>query len=69
MPTEQAECLGFELSFNDPVTRTTKVLWLKMYLEDGTIELLEEGRGAYLKRIFCPEITLHDLYIGNKIIM
>ena len=40
-----------------------------MYLEDGTIELLEEGRGAYLKRIFCPEITLHDLYIGNKIIM
>ena len=60
--------LGFELEYFDPLSRILNVIYMKFYLDDGTIELLHSKmKSQFLARIFYPEVTLSDLYLGNSI--
>jgi hypothetical protein len=61
--------LGFELEWFDPSSSLIKPLYLKYILDDGTIEILQESNKIFLKRIFYPDVTLSDLYVGNSITM
>mmetsp|Transcript_23018 Transcript_23018/g.22177 ORF Transcript_23018/g.22177 Transcript_23018/m.22177 type:complete len:332 (+) Transcript_23018:88-1083(+) len=58
--------LGFETQFYDPVSGIAKKLYLKFYLDDNTIEILDE-KAAFLKRIYYPDVKLTDLYVGSSI--
>lgn len=60
--------LGFELEWFDPVSCTLHTLYLKFFLDDNTIEILQ-GTSTFLKRIYYEEIKMEDLYIGNSISM
>jgi hypothetical protein len=60
--------LGFDLEYFDPLSQLTQKLYLKYFLNDNTIEILKE-KSAFLKRIYYPEVTLSDLFIGNSIAM
>lgn len=59
--------LGFETEWYDSVAGLSKVLYLKFFLENNTIEILEGNKGTFLKRIFYPSVTVSDLYVGNSI--
>jgi hypothetical protein len=48
------------------VSGIAKKLYLKFYLDDNTIEILEE-KAAFLKRIYYPDVKLSDLYVGSSI--
>jgi hypothetical protein len=58
--------LGFELEWFDTVSGIMHVMYLKYFLDDNTIELLQ-NKTVFLKRIFYPEVRLNDLFIGNSI--
>jgi hypothetical protein len=58
--------LGFETEWYDTVAGFSKVLFLKFFLDNNTIEILED-KGTFLKRIFYPSVTVNDLYVGNSI--
>lgn len=60
--------LGFELEWFDTVARTLKTLFLKYFLDDSTIEILVDKK-AFLKRIYCAEVQITDLFVGNSISM
>jgi hypothetical protein len=60
--------LGFELEWLDEVSGLLQVLYMKFFLDDNTIELLQ-GHSTFLKRIFYPDVTLSDLFVGNTITM
>ena len=62
--------LGFECEWFDPVSKIVQVMYLKFFMEDNTIEILHSQRkGAFLARIFYPDITFTDLFIGNSVTM
>lgn len=58
--------LGFEVEFFDDVTRLTRQLFLKFFLEDNTLEILGEKK-IFLGRVFYPDVKVSDLYVGNSI--
>ena len=58
--------LGFEVEWFDSVAGAAKKLYLKFFLENNTIEILEE-KGAFLKRISYPTVRVQDLYVGSSI--
>ena len=60
--------LGFEVEFFDDVTRLTRQLFLKFFLEDNTLEILGEKK-IFLGRVFYPDVKVSDLYVGNSITM
>jgi hypothetical protein len=60
--------LGFEVEWLDPVSGILQTLFLKYFLDNNTIELIA-GHKAFLKRIFYPDVTLDDLFIGNTVTM
>jgi hypothetical protein len=60
--------LGFELEWLDEVSGLLQTLFLKFFLDDNTIELLKD-HSTFLKRIFYPDVTLNDLFVGNTITM
>lgn len=61
--------LGFAAEWYDPIAREVTKLYLKFFLEDGTIELLKNGvkQSTFLKRIHYPQVTLQDMYIGSTV--
>ncbi len=60
--------LGFEVEWFDTVASSVQILYLKYFIEDGTIELIHSTKSStFLKRIFYPSITLSDLFIGNSV--
>lgn len=58
--------LGFEGEWFDHVSGLLQKIYVKYFLDNNTIELLTD-KTAFLKQIFYPDVTLHDLYIGNTI--
>jgi nucleoside-diphosphate kinase len=58
--------LGFELEWFDPVAGLLKPLFLRFFINDNTIEILEDKR-TFLKRIFYPDVQLSHLFVGNSI--
>lgn len=60
--------IGFDIEWFDPISELTHKMFLKFFLEDKTIEILTE-KSTFLKRIFYPEVTLSDLFVGNSITM
>lgn len=66
MSRGEGATLGFELEYFDPIPNSRKTIWMKLYVEDGTIELREETR-VYLKRIKYPGITIDDMFVGNSV--
>jgi hypothetical protein len=61
--------LGFEVEWFDPISKEIKMLFLKFFMEDNTVELLQGRNTAFLKRIFYPNLTVSDLFIGNSVTM
>jgi hypothetical protein len=65
--------LGFEVEWFDPVSRLLRTLFLRYFLDDGTIELLQEKgttQAFLLKRIFYGDhLGVKDLFVGNSITM
>jgi len=60
--------LGFEVEWFDNIANAIKRLYLKFYLNDGTIELLHyEKNSTFLGRVHYPSVTLSSLFIGNSI--
>jgi hypothetical protein len=58
--------LAYEVSWFDKASGLSKKFYFKFFLDDNTIEILDE-KSAFLKRIFYPDVTLNDLYLGNSI--
>lgn len=58
--------LGFDCEWYDPVSGMLQVLYLKFFLDDNTLEILTE-KGAFLKRIYYPDVKASDLFLGNTI--
>ena len=58
--------LGFELEWFDEVPGLLQKLYLKLFLDDNTIELLKDT-STFLKRIYYPVVKLSDLFVGNTI--
>jgi nucleoside-diphosphate kinase len=58
--------IAFEVETFDPVSKLIQNMYLKFFLDNNTIELLQ-GTKFFLARIFYPEITLNDLFIGNSV--
>ena len=45
--------LGFEVEWFDTLANCTQLLYLKFYLNDGTLELIHHNKNShFLKRIF-----------------
>jgi nucleoside-diphosphate kinase len=59
--------LGFECLWWDNISGSETVLFLKFFLDDNTIEILTDGTRCLLKRIFYPDVTVRDLFVGNSI--
>lgn len=61
--------LGFAAEWYDPIAREITNLFLKFFLEDGTIELLKNGikQSTFLKRIHYPQVTIQDMFIGSSL--
>jgi len=57
--------LGFETEHFDTVSGFVKVVYLKYFTDDHTIELVQDD-SMLLKRIFYPDVTQSDLFIGNS---
>lgn len=60
------DVLGYELSWFDQVSGLSRILYLKFFIDDDTIEIVEENK-AFLKRIYYPSVRPNDLYVGNTI--
>lgn len=58
--------LGFELEWYDPVSGLLTPFYLKYFLDDNTIEILT-AKSTFLKKIYYPDVTVSDLFIGNTI--
>lgn len=60
--------LGFELEWFDPIAKLVQKLFLKMNMGDSTIEILHEHkRKPFLNRIYYPQLSLNELYLGNSV--
>mmetsp|Transcript_26371 Transcript_26371/g.26617 ORF Transcript_26371/g.26617 Transcript_26371/m.26617 type:complete len:331 (+) Transcript_26371:110-1102(+) len=60
--------LGFEVEWFDTISKLVQKLFLKVYLEDNTVEILrEQKKPPFLNRIFFPDLTFSDLFIGNSV--
>lgn len=61
--------LGFAAEWYDPIAREITNLYLKFFLEDGTIELLKNGikQSTFLKRIHYPQVAIQDMFIGSSL--
>lgn len=61
--------LGFVAEWYDPIAREITNLYLKFFLEDGTIELLKNGikQTTFLKRIHYPQVAIQDMFIGSSL--
>jgi hypothetical protein len=61
--------LGFVAEWYDPIARDIIKLYLKFFLEDGTIELLKDGikQSTFLARIHYPEVAIQDCFIGSSL--
>jgi len=63
-----ATSLGFELEWFDPIAKLVQKLFLKMNMDDSTIEILHEHkRKPFLNRIYYPQLSVNDLFLGNSI--
>ncbi len=60
--------LGFELEWFDSVSQIMKTLFLKYFIDDRTIEILQDKK-TFLKRIFYEDISVQDFYLGNSVTM
>lgn len=60
--------LGFEIEWYDRISGLLNEMFLKYYLDDNTMEILQQ-HSAFLKRIYYPEVTQSDLFIGNTLTM
>jgi nucleoside-diphosphate kinase len=58
--------LGFECQWFDEISGQLNKLYLKYYLDDNTIEILTDTR-TFLARIYYPDVTVTDLFLGNSI--
>eukprot|EP01039_Chlorochromonas_danica_P007083 gene7083-7833_t len=58
--------LAFEVEWYDRISELVQNMYLKFFVEDNTIEIQKE-KSTFLKRIFYPEVTLHDLFVGGTI--
>ena len=58
--------LGFEVQWFDNVAGLMKTSYLKFFLEDNTIEIVQD-KGIFLKRIYLPDVHIDDLYIGGSV--
>lgn len=60
--------LGFELDSFDDISSTMQHFYLKYFLQDNTLEIIQKNSNkTYLKRIFYPSVQLSDLYLGQSI--
>jgi len=61
--------IGFAAEWYDPIAREITNLYLKFFLEDGTIELLKDGlkQSTFLKRIHYPQVAIQDMFIGSSL--
>lgn len=61
--------VGFAAEWYDPIAREITKLYLKFFLEDGTIELLKSGlkQSTFLKRIHYPQVSIQDMFIGSSL--
>lgn len=60
--------LAFELEWLDQVSKIKHTVYLKYFVDDNTLELVQD-KAVFLKRIFYPEITTSDLFIGSSFTM
>jgi len=58
--------LGFECEWFDEISGRLNVLYLQFFLDDNTIQILTDTR-TFLARIFYPDVTVTDLFVGNSI--
>ena len=61
--------LGFRCEWFDNISGQLTTLYLKFFLDDNTIEILTDGTRCLLKRIFYPEVSGGDLFLGNTILV
>ena len=60
--------LGFTMEWFDTVSNIMHSMYLKFFLDDNTLEILTD-KSTFLKRIYYPEVTISDLFIGSTITM
>ena len=58
--------MAFDVEWFDPVAKLLQKMYLKFFTENNTLELLQ-GSKFFLARIYYPDVTISDLYIGNFI--
>jgi nucleoside-diphosphate kinase len=58
--------LGFECEWFDGISGELNTLFIKYFLDDNTIEILTPTR-TFLARIYYPDVTVVDLFLGNSI--
>lgn len=58
--------IAFEVDSFDPVSKILQTMYLKFFLDNNTIEILQ-GTKFFLAKVYYPDITLNDLYIGNTV--
>ena len=58
--------LGFECEWFDVISGQLNVLFLQFFLDDNTIQIFTGSR-TFLARIFYPDVTVTDLFVGNSI--
>jgi hypothetical protein len=61
-----SDILGFEMVWFDSISGMTKTLYLKFFIDDNTLEIIQD-KSAFLKRIYYPEVQIGDLFVGNSI--
>lgn len=59
--------LGFECEWFDAIANDLQKLYLKFRVDDGTLELMQDGGKTFLKRIHYPAVTLQDLFLENSV--
>lgn len=60
--------ISFDVDWFNPLSNLVERMYLRFFTEDNTIEILTD-HSTFLKRIHYPDITIHDLFIGNSISM
>jgi len=58
--------LGFECEWFDEISGKLNILYLQYFIDDNTIQILTDTR-TFLARIFYPDVTVTDLFVGNSI--
>ena len=64
--SDSSAVVGFEVEWFDPVARILQTMYLKYFIDNNTLELLQNGK-FFLARIYYPDVQLSDLFIGNSI--